>query len=122
MFVKEILNVNKEAHEADIIVSDGNFNILCYSCDYEDEKIKDFELTPMDYDEVYLTYEREYKISKFDQSRYNYEIQCEILNVERAIVRVFGILISLARYLPGDIKNGDWITFKCYRLGIDLVY
>lgn len=122
MFIKRIFNIDNDAHEADIIVSDGNLDILCYAFDFQNANIDRFELSPMDYNEVYISYEKGYKIKKFDQSKYNYFIQCRIIDIKNGIVELYGTNISLGRYLPGDLKNGDWITVKCYRLGIYLFY
>ncbi len=122
MFIKRICNIDNNAHEADMIVSDGDFDILCYSFDFQNKQINGFQLSPMDYDEVYITDEKEYKINNFGKSKYNYQMQCKIIDVENGIVELFGIKISLGKYLPGDLRNDDWISFKCYRLDIYLFY
>ena len=122
MFIKEILNIDRNAHEADIIVSDGKIDILCHTFDYLNDNIKSFELSPLDYDEVYAISEKEFKISNFSQSKYDYQIHCEIIDIKNGIVKLCGIKISLGKYLPGDLTNGDWITVKCYRMDIYLDY
>ena len=122
MFIKEILIIDRNAQEADIIVSDGKIDILCHTFDYLNDNIKSFELSPLDYDEEYAISEKEFKISNFGQSKYDYQINCEIIDIKNGIVKLSGIKISLGKYLPGDLKNGDWITVKCYRMDIYLDY
>ena len=122
MFIKEILNVDISAHEADIIISDGQYDILCITFDYLHDDIKGIELSVLDYDEVYVTSEKGFRIDNFGRSKYDYHIKCRIIDIEKGIVELYGLKIVLGRYFPGDLKNGDWITVKCYRMQAYLTY
>ena len=95
MFVKEIINIDKNTHDTDIIVTGGNFEILCCVCDYLNEDSYRFELFSLDYDDVYAISEKEFKISDFGKSKYNYQIHCRIIGIHKGIVELCDLKIVI---------------------------
>lgn len=103
-------------HEADVIVSDGEFEILCY-CLYEPEigsHIK--EITTFFAEDIMRVQCKECVILKSNKSYYSYHLQGEVIDTDVPAVRIGGFKVNLDVSLPKDIIKGEYVEFDVCRL------
>ena len=118
MFIKRIDSFDNDSGEADLIVTDGIHELLCYCCPFENESeimpnIKLIESFLCE--NIMRVDDKEYLIVKH-KSFYSYHLQGQVLDINKHIVCIGKIIINLDRPLPKDIKNGDFIEFDVLRL------
>lgn len=115
MFIKKVIDYDQDAFEADLIVSDGTFDLLCYAQPFDIADIDEpFELTPLDYSDV-MTCEERYVVEKTNDSYYSHRVQGKLLDFDKGIVAVGSIIIQDVSVIPKDIKAGQFIEFTCSR-------
>ena len=115
MFIRKIIDYDKDVGEADILVTDGQYEIICYVQLFEN-KNKHFSLFSFLTKDVKRIEKMEYKVTKGIKGYYSYEIQGKIIDVEKRIMRVGDIFITLEDVIPKDIKNNDYIEFSVERI------
>lgn len=115
MFIKKIIDYDKNIGEADILITDGQYKILCYAYPFEN-KGKQFALVTFMTKDVKRIEAREYKLEKNINGYYSYNIQGEIVDIKKRIVKVGDILIVLEDVIPKDIKTHDFIEFSVERV------
>lgn len=118
MFIKSIYSFDEDSGEADLIVSDGLYDVICFCSIFQNKlqiipKIKEIETFMCDGimridDENYLV---EKKIDY-----YSYHLQGKVLDVDKRIVYVGNIILKLDKPIPKDIKNYEFIEFDVLRL------
>lgn len=118
MFIKSIYSFDEDSGEADLIVSDRSYDIICFCSIFQNElqimpKIKEIETFMCDGikridDENYLI------DKKIDY--YSYRLQGKVLDVDKRIVSVGNIILKLDKPIPKDIKNYEFIQFDVLRL------
>lgn len=126
MFIKEILEY--DYNYAEYIVTDGKFNVICICMsvplplDKEPElgmKIRIIAPFSVDDIEVMLSNKKEPFIKKGKQPL-EYFLAAEIVNKEKALVKIGGLLISLEDYCENGFsegfEKGCFIEFKAPRL------
>lgn len=117
MFVKEIKDYDSFSAEADIIVSDGEYDLLCY-CYPADECIvgaKVLSLNALFTQNVKKCTDINFKTEKLSDY-YSYKLFGNIRSVENAIICVGGLEIELNCKFPGDLKEGDFIECEVSRI------
>ncbi|MCL2611187.1 MAG: hypothetical protein FWE02_05875 [Defluviitaleaceae bacterium] len=118
MFVKSTEWINRSIKEAEVVVSDGNNEILCFSHPFLGEVggIVSEPLYCLDAEDIVLLDDEIYSIKSSD-SYFRHTICGKI--IDNNIVSIGEIRLSLeGSYIPGDIKNGDFITFETLRVDI----
>ncbi len=115
MLIKKLIDYNKNTGEADIMITDGQYKILCYAYPFEDED-KRFALVTHMAKDVMRVETREYKLEKSISGYYSYNIQGEIIDIKKRIVKVGDILIALEDVIPKDINTHDFIEFSVARV------
>jgi hypothetical protein len=120
MFIKAISWINKDIQEAEVLVSDNFFELLCFSQPLKkhiDEEFKE-PIYCFGVSDVMLSTERTSYVKKKDDA-YGYFLRGEVLNRNDQIVRLGYIELCLDDcYIPNDIKNGEYIEFNVSRLNI----
>ena len=123
MYIKNILYYDDLSGEADIIVTDGTFDLICFAWNFESE-VGDtsFTLTPFECSDVMTSEDTEYLVQKLEGERYEYKLQGKLIDVEKDIgtVQIGGIIIKDIRYIPKDIKIGEYVEFKIFRMELDI--
>ena len=115
MEIKRILSFDDYSKESDLLVSDGENEIMCFAQDYEDGK--DFYLIAFFASNIYKMESKQYKIKKeSDYYAYSFSGKIEDKLNDRLIVRVFGLLIYIYDDFPGDLLVGDFILFTVKRI------
>ncbi len=124
MYIKEIekYDENGPYTDANIIVSDGEFDLLCYTCPcVYNVGDTDFTITAFECDNITISNKREYKIQKSKDSFYAYKLQGQLINIDddEGVVQIGSIIINAVNWIPRDIKVGEFIEFTVIRLDID---
>lgn len=122
MFIKNIKWIEKDAKEAEIIISDDAFDILCFSCPLEKklgEKLED-PLYCFIVKNVVLSDKNIFYVNK-EKGIFDYSIcgKLEHKTKDGKIVMVNEIKLHINDYIPNDIVPGDYIEFYVSR--IDLI-
>ena len=117
MFVKEIRDYDKFSNEADIIISDGRHNLLCYCFPTEmpkiGEKIK--AVTSLFAKNIMRVKNNEFIIEKMTDY-YAYHLHGEVIDCKTPKICIGDIIIYLDTSLPKDIKEGEYIELSVDRL------
>lgn len=118
--VKEIIWISKEILEAEVIVTDGRFEILCFS--HPCRKKKGEELTEplhaLDTDRIVRLEVPSLYVKKLNKP-FDYLIQGKLIDKSSGIIELGDIVIEIGRHaVPGDLKNDEYISCVCDRLDI----
>lgn len=120
MKIKKIVWLTQEALEAEVVVTDGEIEITCFAqpLNYQvgselKEPIYCYNVTNV------IRLDREvYAIEKLGEY-FAYSLTGKLVDKQLEKVKVGELLIELDNnMLPGDIKDGDFISFSCQRLDI----
>ncbi|SEN50337.1 hypothetical protein SAMN04489762_2408 [Terribacillus saccharophilus] len=112
--------LSKEALEAEITVSDGAHNIMCFSQPFQyelgsnlDEPLYCFNVTELVRSKDNIPY-----VEKLND-HFSYRLTCKMHDKENQQVLLGKILLELDNdTIPGDILEDDFITFECQRIDI----
>lgn len=115
MFLKEVLDFDIEAKEADIIVSDGVNDILCYAQPYENNKIP-FKLFAFRANNIIRTSEEVSFVNKNPEGYYSYNLQGKLIDSRIGLVSIGDIVIEIGNNIPKDIKLNEYIKFTLERV------
>ncbi len=120
MFIKSINWIDKNSQEADVVVSDNTYDLICFS--YPFFKSAGEKLTEPLYcygvENIVISDEKDFDIKKGD-SFYNYFIRGKLINKFDKIVQLNNINLCLDdAYVPNDIDEGRFIEFDVARLNI----
>lgn len=117
MFLKEIIEFDKYSGEADVVISDGQYEVICYCHPFENKKIssKVTEISAIFATEIMRIKDREFLIQK-TVGHYSYYFHGKVLDACRALIAIGDIIIQLDNNLAKDIKGDEFIEFKVERL------
>ncbi|MCL2862235.1 MAG: hypothetical protein FWE22_07495, partial [Firmicutes bacterium] len=62
----------------------------------------------------------EYYLKKLRKYGYDYRVVAEIIDVDKNIMKVFGIVFDYGEPLPVEAKMGDFYEFVLIRMDIDI--
>lgn len=118
--IKKIKWLSKEALEAEVIITDGSFNLLCFGHPF---KMKEGDqllqpLLALDPKEIKRLEDQHSEAKRLD-SAFGYLIKGRLIDKESGLVKLGDILIDVdGKFIPGDLRNDEYISFKCDRLDI----
>lgn len=118
MFIKRIDSFDNYSGEADLIVSDGTYELLCYCGLFqnESEMMPNLKIIESFLCENIIRVEnKEYLIIK-QKEYYSYHLQGKVLDADNHIVCIRNIIIKLDAPIPRDIRNQEFIGFDVVRL------
>ena len=111
----KIENVNwlsKTAQEAEVCLSDGDFQIVCFSQPfYHEVRLPSYAINT---NNIVCSSERKCSVEKKGES-FEYKFSGKILNKEH--IKIGEFIIQLDVPLPKDIEEG-YISFECERVDI----
>lgn len=123
MFIKHIVQFDNFSKEADIITTDGKFELLCYCHPTDMPKLnqKVNNIRTFLAQNIMIALNREYAILK-DNGYYGYHLQGELvyLNEHEIIVNIGELELFLDEYPPNDINVGEFIEFDVERLDCEI--
>ena len=132
MYIKKIFKCYEDYPEADVLVSDGEFELLCYALFYDNkEGDTNFTLSAMmDGDNslfanasVMTSEEKGYKVQKLDDGYFSYKLQGKLIDIEKenGTVQIGSLIIHDVAPIPRDIKVGEFVEFKVMRIDLETV-
>ena len=120
MYIKSIFWIEEDDKEAEVIVSDGHNEFLCFCDDLQYDR-GDALLDPLsclDISEVQVSDSSSCSITKLP-SHFAYKVTGKIQDLTNRVVLVGKIKISLEDCpLPKDLNQNDYIVFSVSRLDI----
>lgn len=121
MFIKQVKSFDKFSDEADIVVTDGKFELMCYchpSIQYPiGTEVKD--ITSFLAKNIMRAECNDCLILKLEDY-YAYHLQGKIIDLINKVVLIGGIQIILDMSIPNDIKLGEYIEFDVLRLNCEI--
>ncbi len=116
MFIKKILEQDEGSGEAEIIVSDGEHDVLCNAWKF-DSTNNNFSLNAFWVKEVERSYVHECYAVRNDCSYFAYDICGKLIG--NGIVAVGSVLIDIdLNEIPKDIQKNEYIKFSCLRIDL----
>lgn len=116
MYITKIKDYDIEAKEADIIVSDGKYEILCYAQPFENKTNSSFILSAFRDDNIMRGLEEICFVEKIHDGYYDYRLQGKLIDLEKRLVSIGDIVIELGNGIPKDINQNDYIEFTVMRV------
>ncbi|CAA0165944.1 hypothetical protein [Tenacibaculum maritimum] len=118
--IEKIEWMSKEAEEAIIYLNDGNYKIICFSCPFNEEELNKGNYQINCYDTI--GFERikgeAYHIGKLSDF-FSYRLYCKVKDRKEGIVKIGEFQFYLEDgVFPGDIADGDFVTFECGRFDL----
>jgi hypothetical protein len=118
MIIKKLTWLSKDAKEAELLISDGHYECVAYSCPC---KMKEGEILyePLHafmVKDLMVSFQNHCSISLLQLNRLSHHCVAEVVDSENGIVRVGKIKIDLDERIP--ITQGDLVEFNCLRLDV----
>ncbi len=98
-----------------VLSGDSTFQAFSHPCSYKVGDIIRSPLMSLD-DENIVRVDSTTPMIKQIGDTFRHEIIAKVENVKKSLVSVGDVEIELGRYLPGDIIDGDYISFQSSRL------
>lgn len=117
MFVKQVKDFDINSYEADVIVSDGYYEIMCYCHPLENINLGAIvtNISTLFANDIMRIDSEEYLVRK-QIGYYSYYLQGKVLETQKPLIGIGKIAIALDKPLSKDIKQGEFIEFKVERL------
>ncbi|AOY76022.1 hypothetical protein [Clostridium formicaceticum] len=120
MFIKSVNWIDEESQEAEVVVSDNSFELLCFSHPFRN-KLGEELIEPIycfDVSNVVLAFEQ-IPYAKKNKNSYGYSIRGLFINKDDKIVLIGNIKLCLEDgKIPSDISEGEYIEFDVSRLDV----
>lgn len=119
MRIKNILYFSKEDQEAEVIISDGDYDLICYACpiDTLERSAGIRELFAFSCMDIVRADERRCSVKKLPQ-HYAYAMTAKVHSKQKGIVCLGKLRIRLDGDIPNDISDGEYISFRVQRLDL----
>lgn len=117
MYLKAIQDYDEFSNEADLIISDGEYDLLCYCHPTELYAIGTSIISISSFcaDNIMRTKSNSFLVLKLN-GYYEYHLRGEIVDINIPVVQIGKLKIMLDNSLPKDIKLGEYIEFDTLRL------
>lgn len=118
--IKEINWISKEALEAEVIITDGKFDLLCFSHPLYKKKGEYLSepLYAIEPKGIVRLESPSLRIKRLNDA-FDYLIEGKLIDKTLGYVRLGDIIIEIdSHFIPGDFKDDDNISFTCNRLDI----
>ena len=120
MHIQTVLLFDKEGREADVIVSDGEYELLCHA----------FPIAAV---EIGMPVSGLYGFSCGNEVRaenphcavtklppyFAYHMTGILFSKQKRIVRVGGLEISMDAHIPNDLSDSEYVSFDVQRVDLD---
>ncbi|MEC1262367.1 hypothetical protein P9D34_18475 [Bacillus swezeyi] len=119
MKIKRINWLSREALEAEVVVTDAESEITCFAhpLNYkEDSELKD-PIYCHDVTDLVKAEKEVHLIEKLD-GHFEYSFTGELVDKQLELVKIGQFLLELDTDWPGDIEDGDFVSFISKRLDI----
>ena len=121
MYISDIIHFNKKDSEAELRISDGNYSLNCYAYPIETVAVnqKVSGIYGLLCTEIVKSFEDNYCINKLPQY-YAYSLTAKVLSKNSSTVQIGNLKIYLDGYIPNDISEGEYISFRVQRLDLNI--
>lgn len=112
--------LSKEAKEAEVVLSDGDFNMICFSHPFNGEigNILDQPLYTLNAREVFrLNHEERFSVEKIEGA-FSYRLAGRVVDKDQNQIKIGEFTIELDNPLPNDVQVGNYVYFICDRIDI----
>ena len=116
MFIKKIIDYDIEAQEADLLISDNRFELICYAHPFERKENKSFKLIAFCDNAFIRAMNESFLVEKNLNEFYGYKLQGKLINLKEKLVAIGDIIIELSNDLPGDIEEDEFMEFTVTRI------
>lgn len=118
MYIKKILDYDDFSDEADILVTDGVYEIMCYCHPITNPQVNQSikSISTLAADNIMTEPYEEPAAKKTDESYYSYSLIGKVINREKRLISIGNLIIKLDGYLPGDIQVGDIVKLSAVRM------
>lgn len=120
MKITKIEWLSQEALEAEVAVTDGTFEVICFAHPLHYQVGSELIEPIYCYDttNVVKSVDNEYNIEKLAEY-FAYHITGKLVDKQNGLVMVGQVLLEVdSNMLPGDIREEDFISFSCKRLDV----
>lgn len=121
MHVKNINWISTDSEEAEVEISDGEFNFVDFfqPCSVNTGDTIDAPLHVSSIKNVMLC-ESDSTVGIWDTEKpgLSRKVIAKVIDISEQLVAVGGISLLIEDYLPGGIDTGDLIEFRCGRIDI----
>ena len=120
MYIKRFINQNSCDKDADVYITDGQYELICYIYPYTD-KYNTYSIVDCIYgfmcSDITVSNVKEYDIIKLEQY-YSYKVTAIVVSAKESIVKVGNMRIMLDAKIPGDICSGEYVHFTAIRFDV----
>ena len=123
LFIMKVAHINwisKDALEAEVVISDGQFQLLCFAQPFSGAINDIIESFPMAFDviDIIKIDHDEFLINKLDGT-FDQQISGKLIDKNAGLVKIGDIIVCIdSKQIPGDIVENDFIAFVCSRFDI----
>ena len=119
MIVNQVEWISKEAQEALLFVSDGEYECAAFShpCHFDKDYILSEPLLAFNAKEIMLSQDTKVSITRKGDS-FVHNVVGMLSELNPVIISVGNIRIELDDVLPGGIEQNDIVQFSCGRLDV----
>lgn len=114
--VENISWLSKEAREAEVRIRGSGATALVFShpCSLNEGQKISVPLHAFNASEIQISESQEERVENL--KGLSHFVQGKLIDLNTPIVSAKGFLIQIDDYLPGGIKRGDFVCFKCGRI------
>lgn len=120
MFIKSINWIDKDLQEAEIIVSDGQIEVLCFSHPFQKaiNAVLEEPIHCLYAENLVLTQEQSISINK-SNGYFGYSLRGKLIDKKNKLVRLGDIIICLEdAYISDSIPKNSYVEFDVSRLDL----
>ena len=117
MYICDVKHWSNQDKEADILVTDGEYQLLCYAqpFSWKECQTEVAALYAFGCGNIVKSENCAVNIAK-QTDFYAYELSAEVVSKAEGTVKLGQLILHLDAALPGDVQNGDYVTFRLQRI------
>ncbi len=118
LIIKDIIWISEEIGEADVVVTDGNYEITCFSHPFFQKKGEEVRgtISVFEYSNLERSEKTEYVVEHLGNGKYF--LVGRLLDDIKGIVQIGEIYIHDIEEVPAGIKKGEYIQFTTLRVDL----
>ena len=118
MKVKQINWIDKESKEAEVLLSNGIYDLICFAHPFLNsigEKLTSILVSFED--KIFVSQKKNFLIEKNGSDNFSYFIRGKVIDAKNNIVEIGDIKIELTE-LPSDLDNNDFVEGVIERIDL----
>lgn len=115
--MSSIKHWSNQDKEADILVTDGEYQLLCYAQPFSWKECQTEVAALYAFGCENIVKSESCAVNIVKQTNYYaYELSAKVLSKVERTVKLGQLVLHLDAAIPGDIQNGDYVTFRLQRI------